>query len=330
MPRSILARVLARAFALVALVAATSPALAEAPAKSLVERLGLPADARVLILNGDDTGMNHGTNVGTFMAMKAGGLTSATIMMPCPWVPEVVDFAKKNPQANFGLHLTLTSEWKHYKWGPVAGKGTVPSLVDELGYFFGDVPPVYLRAKLPEVETEVRAQIDKAYAAGLDVTHIDSHMGTLQYHPKYHEMYLRVAKDYNLPCRVAGRNLMEPRGGGYLIEMAAEMGVLHPDWLFMDSPPKPEVTEEFWINRLKEIPVGMVTEIYIHAGMETEEMKATCGSWRTRAADSAFFSTKKWLDAIEAEGIHLISYRELRELQRTGVAPPLKKFHGWE
>jgi predicted glycoside hydrolase/deacetylase ChbG (UPF0249 family) len=251
-------------------------------------------------------------------------------MMPCPWAPEVAAFAKQNPRANFGLHLTLTSEWKHYKWGPVAGRSAVPSIVDEHGYLYPDVPVVYFKAKLEEVEAEVRAQIDLAYTMGIDVTHIDSHMGTLQYNAKYHEMYIRVAKDYNLPCRIAGMNLMGPRGGAYLIDMAAELGVVHPDWLYLDSPPKPEQTEEFWLNRLKEIQPGMVTEIYIHCGMETPEMEATTGSWRTRAADAAFYASPKWLEAIKAEGITLLSYRELRHLQRTGEAPEIKDFYGWD
>lgn len=301
-----------------------------APLKPLVERLGFAPGTKVVILNGDDTGMNHATNVATFAAMKAGGLTSATIMMPCPWVPEAVKFAKKHPQANFGLHLTLTSEWGDYKWGPVAGKSAVPSLVDKEGYFQSDVPPVYLKAKVPEVEIEVRAQVEKAYAAGLDVTHVDSHMGTLQYNPKYHEMYLKVAKEYSLPCRMAGHNLMDPRGGAYLIQMADDMGVLHPDMLYMDGPPKPAQTEEFWLKRLTDLPEGQVSEIYIHCGMETPEMEATTGSFRTRAADAAFFASDKWLKALKDNNIGLTSYRELRELQRTGVAPPIKTFYGWE
>src|SRR4051794_40972841 len=124
--------------------------------RPLVERLGYPADARVLILNGDDFGMNHATNVGTIKALRAGGLTSATIMVPCPWFPEVVDFAREDPKANLGLHLTLTSEWGRYKWGPVVGRSVVPSLVDELGFLYPDVKSVYQHADLVEVEAEVR------------------------------------------------------------------------------------------------------------------------------------------------------------------------------
>lgn len=311
-----------------AVSAAEEPA-GDAAKKPLVERLGFAPGTKVLILNGDDFGMNHSDTVATIDAMKSGGLTSATIMVPCPWFPAVVDFAKQNPQANLGIHVTLTSEWKHYKWGPVLGRTAVPSLVDNLGYFYSNIQPIYAKSKLEEVEAETRAQIDRAIEAGIDVTHIDSHMGTLQYNPKYHEVYIKIAKSYNLPCRIAGKDLMEPRGGMYLIEMADKMGVLHPDWLYNDGPKKVEETESFWLKRFKEIQAGMVSEIYIHAGLLTSEMQATTGTWQQRTADSEFFSRDSTKEFIKNQGIELISYRELRELQRTGKPIPRVKSYGW-
>lgn len=313
------------------IMCAALPVYAEEKLAPLVERLGFPPNSRVLILNGDDFGMNHATNVGTMKALKSGGLTSATIMMPCPWVPEVVEWAKENPKVNLGLHLTLTSEWGKYKWGPVAGMGSTPSLVDAYGYFHGDVPIVYLNAKIEDVEKEVRAQIDKAYAMGLDVTHLDSHMGTLQYAPGYHELYLRIARDYKLPCRVAGRELMARFGGLYLVDMADEMGVLHPDFLYQGEPKTIEDTERYWKEEcLAKLPEGKVSEVYIHCGMETPEMEATTGSWRRRSVDTDFFSRPETVQWIKEQGIELISYRELRELQRNGTSMPRVERYGWE
>ncbi|MGC8846717.1 MAG: ChbG/HpnK family deacetylase, partial [Candidatus Hydrogenedens sp.] len=141
----------------------------------LVERLGFPPDTKVLIINADDFGMNHATNMATIRALRVGGVTSSTVMVPCPWFPEAVSIIKENPKVSIGVHTTLTSEWGKYKWGPVLGRTAVPSLCDEMGYFYADVPFVYLNAKPEEVEKEVRAQIDKALSAGIDVTHIDSH-----------------------------------------------------------------------------------------------------------------------------------------------------------
>jgi predicted glycoside hydrolase/deacetylase ChbG (UPF0249 family) len=303
-----------------ALASISSEARAQAPKAAakppLVVRLGFPADAKVLILNGDDTGMNHSTNVGTFRAFKAGGLSSATIMVPCPWFQETVIYARENPKANLGLHLTLTSEWRRYKWGPVLGRTAVPSLVDELGNFYDGVEEVYAHAKLDEVELEVRAQVDRALKAGIDVTHVDSHMGTLQYDPKYHELYLKIARAYNLPCRVAGRELMRTFKGEHLVDMADEMGVVHPDMLYTDGPEKVEDTERFWLAMLDNLPAGQVSEIFIHCGELTPEMEFTANSWRTRAADTDFFCSAKWTEALKAKGIRVISYRELRDLQR--------------
>lgn len=297
--------------------------------KPLVERLGFAPGTKVLILNGDDFGMNHADTEATIDAMKSGGLTSATIMVPCPWFPMVIRFAKQTPQANLGLHITLTSEWGRYKWGPVIGRTAVPGLVDELGYFYPDVQRVYAHATLDEVGREVRAQIDRALTAGIDVTHIDSHMGTLQYNAEYHELYIKIAAEYKLPCRIAGEDLMKPRNFMYLLEMADEMGVLHPDRLYTGSPPEPEQTEQFWKDRMRNLDEGMVSEIFIHAGYATPEMKATTGTWRTRTADSDFFKLPSTMEFIESEGIELVSYRELRELQRNGRPMPRVQSYGW-
>jgi len=309
-------------------IAMATPPQAEVR-KSLVERLGFRPDAKVLIINGDDFGMNHADTVATIQAMKSGGVTSATIMVPCPWFPMVVDFAKQNPQANLGLHLTLTSEWKRYKWGPVLGRTAVPSLVDELGYFYADVQSVYRHAKLDEVEREVRAQVDRALKAGIDVTHVDSHMGTLQYDPKYHELYIKIAKDYKLPCRIAGRELMRARNAEYLLDLADRLGVLYPDRLYTDGPKKVEDTERFWRARFQEIEAGKVSEIFIHAGLLTPEMEATTGTWHQRTADSDFFGRPDTLAALRSAGIERLSYRELRHLQRAGKPMLRAASYGW-
>lgn len=316
---------------LTALAAAFVSGAATAQDKpSLVERLGFPKDARVLIVNGDDFGMNHATNVGSLKALKSGGMTSTTVMTPCGWFMEAVDLAKKNPKANVGVHTVLTSEWGRYKWGPVVGWQAAPSLCDDFGYFFTDVPLVYLSAKMDEVEKEIRAQVDRALRAGIDVTHIDSHMGTMQSMPGYHELYVRIAKDYNLPARIAGRKMMEQYGGGYLIDQADELGVLHPDELFMGDPPSVEATETWWKDRILQAEPGKVTEIYIHCAVDDPEMHATTGSTRRRVADTNFFSDPATLAWMKEQGIELISYRELRELQRTGKPIPRVEHYGWE
>jgi predicted glycoside hydrolase/deacetylase ChbG (UPF0249 family) len=291
---------------------------------SLVERLGFPKDAKVLIINADDFGMNHATNRATQRALASGAVTSATIMMPCAWSLGAIDFSKEY-KPSVGVHTVLTSEWKHYKWGPVAGPGAVPSLVDKNGYFPPDVAPLYLQAKIEDVDKEIRAQIDKALKAGVDVTHIDSHMGAMQYAPGFHKLYIEIARDYNLPCRIAGRALMEQFGAGYLIDYADELGVLHCEELVQEQKNKettPEATEAGWKEVMLNLEPGKVSEILIHCGEMTPEMEATTGSAARRTADTEFFAKPETLQWIKEQGIELISYRELRHLQREGAAMP--------
>jgi len=304
---------------------------AHAEGASLVERLGFKPDARLLIVNADDYGMNHATNEATEHALASGGVTSTTIMVPCPWYPMAVDFAKKHPTGNFGVHTVLTSEWSKYKWGPVIGVTAAPSLVDDMGYFHPDVPPLYLHAKIEDVNVEIRAQIDKAIKSGLDITHIDSHMGAMQYAPGYHKLYIEIAKEYNLPCRIAGRAMMEKFGGGQLIDYADQLGVLHCEELITDGPKETsdEATAAYWKEQMANIPVGKVTEILIHCGKMTPEMEATTASAKRRTADTDFFANPETVKWIKEQGIELISYRELRELQRTGKPIPRVERYGW-
>jgi chitin disaccharide deacetylase len=290
--------------------------------RPLVERLGFAPETKVLILNADDFGMNHATNQGTIRAFEKGGITSATIMVPCPWFPEAAAFARKNPETGLGVHLTHTSEWSHYRWGPVLGPAEVPGLCDELGFFHHGVQGVYLKATGEEAEREARAQIDRALKAGVDVSHIDSHMGTMQYAPGYHKIYINIAKDYNLPCRIAGRKMMEKFGAGYLIAYADERGVLHPDELITDGPDRIEETAAYWKEQLAGLEAGKVTEILIHCGELHPEMEATTGTWRKRAADTDFFASREAREFIRDQGIERISYRELRHLQRHGKPMP--------
>ena len=318
------------AFLCLVLVAGMFRAPAGAGQPSLVQRLGFSPEARLLIVNADDFGMNHTTCVATIDALKSGGVTSSTIMVPCPWFPMAAEFARSHPQANLGVHLTHTSEWKRYKWGPVLGCSAVPGLCTPQGYFHNEAYHVYFSAMVDEAVREARAQIDKALAAGIDVTHIDSHMGTMQYAPHYHERYLKIAKDYNLPCRMAGHDIMDRLGGGRLIQMADDFGVLHPDLLHMGDPKSIEDTEPYWKRVFDQLEPGTVTEIYIHCGQMTPEMRATTGSAGRRTADTEFFSQPSTLAYFKAHDIELISYRELRHLQRHGVPMPRVTGYGWE
>ena len=288
---------------------------AETP--TLAERLGYKATDKLLIVNGDDAGMCHPANLATIECLEKGLMRSATIMVPCPWFPEIATYAKEHPEKDFGVHLCHTSEWGRYRWGTVASRDQVPGLLDPQGYLWSSVEEVYAHAKPGEALLEGRAQIQRALAAGVDVTHLDSHMGTLQYHPDYVKSYLQLAVEFDLPVRMASAETLARFGHPELRNQFAAKGIRFPDYfIFDDLKEEKNGVKGFWLNVVKKLKPG-VTELYIHAALPTEEMKAITGSWNTRAQEYETFAKDEEMKKLVAdEKIILIGYRPLRDLQR--------------
>ena len=286
----------------------------------LAERLGFKSGDKILIINGDDVGVSHAANAATIDALENGLMTSATIMVPCPWFPEIAAYAKAHPNADFGLHLTHTAEWKGIKWGPVASRNEVPGLVDPQGYLWPDTPIVYQHATPEQAYIEARAQIQKALAAGIDVTHLDSHMGVLQYNDAYFQVYRRLAREFDLPLRMGSQETLAPLGGGQQRGQLDSDGTLCPDYLIYGSRKQGESVTEYWKRVLKELKPG-VTELYIHAALAGEEMQHVTNSWQDRAAEHALFTKDPEIRQIlERQSVKRIGYRPLRELQRKARA----------
>jgi len=174
------------------------------PTKTYAEKLGWPKGARVIILHVDDAGMSHESDMGVEGAISEGVATSTSVMMPCPWVPEIVKYIKEHPETDAGLHLTLTSEWDNYRWGPVAGKAGVPGLADKQGCLYSSVAGVYFHATADEVDKEIRAQLDRALSMGFKPTHLDSHMGTLFAKDAFLEKYLKLGIEKQIPVMFPG------------------------------------------------------------------------------------------------------------------------------
>lgn len=168
------------------------------------EKLGFPRGSKVVILHVDDVGMSWDSNEGAIRVMEDGVATSVSIMMTCPWVPGFFHYLKDHPDVDAGLHLTLTSEWKDYRWGPLSGKAKVPGLVDAEGALWSNVPDVVKNATADEVEAEIRAQLDRAKNFGFSPTHLDSHMGTLFAKPEFLERYIKVGLENKIPVMFFG------------------------------------------------------------------------------------------------------------------------------
>jgi chitin disaccharide deacetylase len=285
--------------------------------QTLAERLGYPPGTKLLIVHADDLGRTHSVNAAAITALEGGTINSASLMAPCPWFPEIADYAKSHPDKDFGLHLTLKSERVYYRWGPVAPADTVPSLVDQDGYLHHDwekgehMVGQHINAK--EVEIELRAQIERALAMGVRPTHLDSHQYRLIMNGKeLFDTMLRVAHEYKLPIFVT-RDWFA--GHPYLQES------LGPNDLVLDhtvtiGPEVPaEKWAEFYLTALKNLKPG-VTEFVIHPGYDDDELRAATrerstwgAAWRRRDYD--FFTSDQFRKVLAEQKIKLITWREL-------------------
>ena len=189
-------------FIFLLLLAISMDVVAQSP--TYAEMLGWPKGARVIILHVDDAGMSHDSNEGALNALDKGVASSFSVMMPCPWVPEIVRYINSHPRHDGGLHLTLTSEWKNYRWAPLSGKPAVPGLVDTEGAMWPEAEDVVKHASAGEVDKEIRAQLDRALAMGFTPTHLDSHMGTLFASEAFLEKYIKLGIEKQIPVMFPG------------------------------------------------------------------------------------------------------------------------------
>jgi predicted glycoside hydrolase/deacetylase ChbG (UPF0249 family) len=285
-----------------------APAL-PAQTRTIAERLGHPRDAKLLILHADDLGVAHSVNVASLDALDRGAISSASIMMPTPWVTEVAVYAKAHPDADLGLHLTLTSEWKTYRWGGVESSDRVPSLLGADGTFPSETAPVAATAKPEEVERELRAQIERALALGIRPTHVDSHMGALFATPALMATYVKVARAYRLPF-LALRNMP----GAPLSEQDIVL-----DAVIIADPSVPrDRWKDFYVNAIASLKPGL-TEIIVHLGHDDAELQAVTvdhepygSAWRQRDLDAV--TSAEVRKALQDNHVVLVTWRELQKL----------------
>lgn len=287
--------------------------------KNLAELLGYPKDSKLLIIHADDMGLSHSVNTACIKAFDNKGITSGSIMVPCPWSPEIAAYVKDHPGMDVGIHLTLTAEWNLYKWGGILPSDQISSLLDKNNYFYPSVEELGKTAKGEEAEKELRAQIDRAIASGVQPTHLDTHMGSVLANPELVKIYLNLSEIYHLP-------VLFPRAylSWFTPEMAKSMEskIFLLDNLFMLEP---KMITGKWIDAYKKGIEAMkpgLNQMIVHLAFDNDEMQAVCkghddygSAWRQH--DLELVSSPEFRDLLKANHIILIGWKQIRDLMNT-------------
>jgi predicted glycoside hydrolase/deacetylase ChbG (UPF0249 family) len=287
---------------------------ASAQSKTIAERLGYPRDAKLLIIHADDLAVAHSQDAASFAALDKNAATSASVMVPCPWLTEVADYAKAHPDADLGLHLTLTAEWKTDRWGPTESKDKVPSLLGPDGYLWPEVAPAIQHIKADDAEREIRAQIRQAMAMGIHPTHLDSHMGVLFERPDLFAVYVKVAREYKLPF-LASLDSNTPKALSSLLSSSD----LLVDNVVMAYPSIPAASwKNFYLDAVQNLKPGL-TEIIVHLARDDAESQAVMvdhpdygAAWRQRDYD--VITSPELKKAIADNHVILIHWSDLKKL----------------
>jgi predicted glycoside hydrolase/deacetylase ChbG (UPF0249 family) len=274
---------------------------------NLAQRLGCSGEDKLVIINADDLGSCHSANVGVYECLATGTVTSATLMVPCPWAREA---SSRYRGEDIGVHLTLNAEYELYRWGPIT---YAPSLLGGDGGFPRTVQDVWDHADLDEVRRECRAQIERAILWGFDVSHLDAHMGTMQIKSEFFDVYLDLAVEFKLPLRLSGADT-EGLIGFPFRALAAEAEVVFPDeFVYVPGVGSRQIL----LDAIPGLKPG-VTEAYLHPAVDSPELEAMATDWEARVDDHRLLVYDRDLRvALEDADITVIGYRPLRDLMRS-------------
>ena len=285
-----------------------------AQSKTIAERLGYPRDSKLLIIHADDLAVAHSEDAASFDALDKRAATSASIMIPCPWLTEVAAYARAHPDADLGLHLTLTSEWKTYRWGPIVSKEKVPSLLDATGYLWPETTPAVQHIKADDAEREIRAQVEHALAVGIHPTHLDSHMGVLFARPDLFAVYVKVAHEYKLPFLA----VRTPDAPPALLSSLSDKDVIVDSLVFANPTVTPSDWKTFYVKAIQALKPGL-TEFIVHLGHDDAELQAVTvdhpdygAAWRQRDYDAV--TSPEFKKAIEDNHVILVKWSDLKKL----------------
>jgi len=276
---------------------------------TIQERLGYPRDARLLVIHADDAGMAHSVNRATLEALEQGWITSASILVVCPWFPEVARWARSHPDADLGIHLALNSEWTPFRWGPVSPVDKVSSLLDDEGYLPLVEETVLAKARPKEAERELRSQIDRALAAGIRITHLDAHMGTVGGTAALIKVYRGLGRKYDVPV-LLDHSREYPRGAEIpqaevLVDRILEMtpGVPVTEW------------QAAYERMLSPLPPG-VYQLIVHLAWDDEEMRGATwdhpdwgAAWRQ--ADLDLVKSEAFRNFLSQQGFVRVGWKDL-------------------
>jgi chitin disaccharide deacetylase len=288
----------------------------------VLQRLGFADDDRLAIIHTDDIGMCQ-ASVQAFAGLWDFGLiSSGAVMVPCPWFLEAAAYARAHPQADLGVHLTLTSEWKTYRWGPISTRDPQSGMIDKEGCFYHLTGPAREHGDPDFVQAEMEAQVARAIAAGMQPTHVDTHMGTVA-HPKFMRGYLRVALKYRLPPMIFRMDEAGWMAAGLDAETAAlavminrqleEIGMPLLDHLVGLDLRLPDNRLELAKAAFSSLQPG-ITHFIIHPSVDTPELRAITPDWRARAADYQTFLNEELRDHLSSIGVNVIGYRQIQQL----------------
>ncbi len=292
--------------------------------KNLLEHLGLNSKSRIAILHADDVGMCHGANAAFDELSRLGTITCGAVMVPCPWFPEAAEMAARNPQLDLGVHLTLTSEWGTYRWAPISTTLRSSGLIDENGFFWQKLPMLASKVVPKAAEAEMRAQIERALAAGIDVTHLDTHMGAALL-PSLLEIYLRLGREYRLPVLFPTNlrdytSVLDFEGLSLEDHFEALEKLEREGWPLVDhfrmSPWVPkEDTDRVYREFIAELPAGL-TMIALHPTQSGEIESIVPAKAYFRTEEYRLLKDPDFQNFVAAQGIRPIGFRPLRDLLR--------------
>lgn len=287
----------------------------------LLKKLGYSGTDRLVILHTDDIGMCQASVQAFADLWDFGTISSGAIMMPCPWAASAAEYCRSHPGVDMGVHATLNAEWTTYRWAPLSTRDPASGLLDADGFMWRNHSQLYENADPQAVLAELQAQVRRALDWGVDVTHVDTHMGALA-HPGLFPAYLQVVAENHLPAMVPRGEAsmfmhmgMDGDSAGNFAALTRQMeqqGLPLVDAIVSMPLDQPDGQMEIAKQLLSELPAG-VTHFLFHPSIDTPELRAICPDWPSRAANYQTFMSRELKDFIKNSGLQVIGFRDLRQ-----------------